>query len=117
MFNQIIIKRPQWRLGIDPLWKLDITNGEYQELKDYLYDKIILNIPVNRWHHEAALYFAEWWKREYIGGPHNRQDVAKSLDLETSNQILYAGAKEGARTLRNGVTISATSGVAPTIRQ
>lgn len=99
MFDDIISKRQNWRIGIDPLWKLLITDVEYKELNNYLYDQNQVHITTYRWCREAALYFAEWWKREYNGGPHNIKDVAESLNLANIDD-LYKAAKEGAKRLR-----------------
>ena len=73
MFDIIIQARPNWRIGFDPLWKLKVNDDEYVSLIEYVQDKVYLRINSSRWNREAALLFSEWWKREYVGGPHNKE--------------------------------------------
>ncbi|MCX6249744.1 MAG: hypothetical protein NTX61_03235 [Bacteroidetes bacterium] len=100
MFARITLNRPSWKLGIDPLWKLNITDQEYEELKTFLNTNIIENTSTLYWNQEAALFFSEWWKREYNGGAHNKRDVVLSLQLPDYEEELYSAAKEGAKRLR-----------------
>jgi|GEM_PF-4249082 len=100
MFDEIVLSRQSWRMGIDPLWKLKLTEFEYKYLIDFVHDKVLQKAPSYQWNREAALLFAEWWKREYVGGPHNKRDIAVFLHLEDYESNLFEAAKEGARRLR-----------------
>ena len=48
MFDDIINSRPNWRMGIDPLWKLKLTEDEYKALIEYVRNKVNLQIPSSR---------------------------------------------------------------------
>lgn len=62
-----------------PLWKIKVTDDQYASLKEYLtyrysVDKSFVNCPK-----EAALYIAEWWKRDTGESKHpgfTNQDIA-----------------------------------------
>lgn len=99
LFDKITNTRNNWKPGIDPLWKLQITDGEYEELKEFLHDNIenAFNPYCGR---EAALYFAEWWKREYIGGYHKKMDVANSINLGSFCDVFFQLGVMGAESLR-----------------
>ena len=99
LFDRIIKQKTGWRIGIDPLWKLQVTDAEYEELKGFLHDNI-MDTYDPYCIREAALYFGEWWKREYTGGPHKKVDVARSIGLSSYSEDLYRLAKRGARSLR-----------------
>ena len=75
LFDKIAKTRNNWKSGIDPLWKLKVTDEEYEELKEFLHIEIKNSFNPNC-EREATLYFAEWWKREYSGGHHKKYDVA-----------------------------------------
>ena len=47
-----------------PLWRLKITDSEYFELRTYLADIWRSYRSFNSCPREAALYMAEWWKRD-----------------------------------------------------
>ena len=47
------------------LWQLKVTDDEYQELKDYISNKIITDANSKLYDREAALLFAEYHRREY----------------------------------------------------
>jgi hypothetical protein len=93
MYKDVISARPNWQEGIDPFWKLKISDQEYYKLKDFIVEN---RYYLNRVRKEAALYFAEWWKREYKGGPHRKEDVAVSLSDKMDKEELFNCAKKGA---------------------
>ena len=47
------------------LWKIKVTDDEYQELKEYIASKIRQNAPHNLYERETALLYAEYHRREY----------------------------------------------------
>ena len=99
LFDRITRTRNNWQSGINPLWKLQITDEEYEELKEFLHDEIAYIIRPNC-KREAALYFAEWWKREYSGGHHKKMDVADTIKLGSYCDELFQLAITGAELLR-----------------
>jgi hypothetical protein len=99
LFHKIVKSRTDWKPGIDPLWKLQVTFEEYEDLKEFIHDKIV-NTYNPFCEREAALYFAEWWKREYSGGPHKKIDVANTIHLFGHSEELYRSAVTGAELLR-----------------
>ena len=99
LFDKILKKRSNWKIGIDPLWKLQVTDEEYEELKIFLHDKIMGTYDPYCVR-EAALFFGEWWKREYSGGHHKKVDVARTIHLTAYSDDLYNLAVRGAESLR-----------------
>lgn len=61
-----------------PLWKLKLTEEEYTNLKETLAQNIC---RLEDFGIEAALCYAEWWRRDYNGGIPSREDVAVGLGL------------------------------------
>ena len=47
------------------LWKIKVTDDEYQELKEYIANKIRQNADSNLFNREATLLYAEYHRREY----------------------------------------------------
>jgi hypothetical protein len=99
LFDKIVKNKTGWKIGIDPLWKLQLSDDEYEELKTFLHDNIIGTYQPYCIR-EAALYFGEWWKREYTGGPHKKVDVAATIGLSAYSEDLYLLAVRGAESLR-----------------
>lgn len=61
-----------------PLWKLKVTDTEYEALKKCLYDyKYALSI----YGLEAAICYAEWWRRDYQGSIPSKEDVTIGLGI------------------------------------
>lgn len=61
-----------------PLWKLKLTEEEYTNLKETLAQNAY---RLEDFGIEAALCYAEWWRRDYNGGIPSREDVAVGLGL------------------------------------
>lgn len=61
-----------------PLWKLNLTDNEYENLKQTL---IRHTSDLKKYGEEAALCYAEWWKRDYRGGVPSKEDVAIGVGL------------------------------------
>ncbi len=82
----------------DPIWKMKISDEEYQALKEVL----VLAYNEGRlmeYNREAAIYYAEWWRREYVGGIPSKEDVANGLGISDS-EILYKSARAALRELK-----------------
>jgi len=87
-----------------PLWKIKVNDEQYNSLKEYLVYRYSVDGHFNSCPKEAALFFAEWWKRDSgelsprgngdrkfslvynsLGLPHD-EDAAKSL-FENAQRI------------------------------
>lgn len=87
------------------LWQIKVTDDEFQQLKELIKVKAKLQtrncnnhlVTIGR---ECALYFAEYWKREYMGGICSLEMIQDSLDLD-HNQMnrLYSSARNGLKNL------------------
>lgn len=82
-----------------PLWKYMLTNSDFEELLK----ELKLARPSTIDPRDAALYYAEWWKKNYNGGTPSKFDVFKSLDRNASlifdQEDFYKLAVTGARML------------------
>lgn len=91
-FDSLLQKRGLKKCPL-PLWKLKVTNEEYSELKKELRE-------CTRWtcygsnpfeHHEkeSALFFAEYWRREYVKGTHTIEMVYKAFKpIQTRDNLI-----------------------------
>jgi hypothetical protein len=97
-FEKLLTKRNISQADIRFLWELRLTNPEYSELKETLRDDALDNRFSDT--KSAALYYAEWWRREYKGGHVRKTDPCKSLlgDIKLGDQ-LYDAAIRGAEEL------------------
>lgn len=76
-----------------PLWKLKLTEEEYADLKETLIKNIY---RLEDFGIEAALCYAEWWRRDYDGGIPSRENVAVGLGLpHYCWERLYEAARQG----------------------
>ena len=76
-----------------PFWKLNLTDNEYKNLK-----QILISHPhdLSKYGEEAALCYAEWWKRDYKGGVPSKEDVAIGVGLSRDyGDNLYFAARNG----------------------
>jgi len=86
-----------------PLWKMKITNEQYEGIKQELHGAFLTG-NTQRFAKEAALYYSEWWRREYNGGRTSKEIISCSLGLSNdSAEELYQLAKSGGRQLRISV--------------
>lgn len=60
------------------LWKLKLSEAEYDALKKCLID---YKYALSLYGVEAALCYAEWWRRDYQGSIPSKEDVAIGLGL------------------------------------
>lgn len=105
-FDELLKKRNLTECPL-PLWKLKITQTEYDELKqqlEQLSHRPTHNCPNPFITHqrECALFYAEYWRREYKQGLQSRvmvyQAIHSTRDIDFSNGFFVA-AKRGAERL------------------
>lgn len=90
-----------------PLWKLKLTDDEFEGLRKSLELRTHLcNVanPFLKVRKDCALFFAEYWRRSYVEGSHSKQMVYDALGSTMQNADLceefYEAAKSGADSLR-----------------
>ena len=106
-FDTLLAKRGYETTPL-PLWKLKVSDSEYGELKSLL-SKAARGWESSPFHYlrkECALYFAEFWRREYHDGPHAIHNVYQSLfdgpqtfSVYDKEDAFYDAAKAGAKHL------------------
>ncbi len=86
---------------------MKITNGQYEELKQNLHNAFISpnKQGIQGLAKEAALYYAEWWRREYDGGKTKEISLAETLNIPEYSDELYKLAKIGGRRLNIPIII------------
>lgn len=85
-----------------PLWRLKVTDKEYETLKGLLQEHARMYRSFDNVKKEAALFFAEYWRREYNEGKHSVEMVFSAISQSPDNQVLdnfYDAAKDGAEAL------------------
>ena len=91
-FSKILSKRGYITCPT-PLWKLKVNDEEYLELQEFLKDKYNLNGNFKRYPKEAALYLAEWWKRN-LGEPNTSPFVCLGFHKnEAGDELLTNSAR------------------------
>ncbi len=74
-----------------PLWKLKLSDAEYESLKKTLKTHIS---ELSHYGVEAALCYAEWWRRDYKGDYPSKEGVATDLGLPKNKaEDLYKAAR------------------------
>lgn len=75
-----------------PLWKLKLTEEEYDSLKLALTENYF---DLEEYGMEAALCYAEWWRRDYRGNVPSKESVAMGIGLEAGrSEDLYVAARK-----------------------
>ncbi len=84
------------------LWEMRLTDSEYDELKANLISQSTITRFSNRFIlvcKECALFFAEYWRREYNGDYHSKIDVFNALGADCRSDAavneFYEAAKRG----------------------
>lgn len=82
-----------------PLWKYMLTNEEFENLLKELKFARPLSVDPR----DVALYYAEWWKKNYHGGKPSKQEIFNSLRgslrFDINQEEFYKLAVTGARML------------------
>lgn len=74
-----------------PIWKLLISDDEYDALKQTLRNNAG---RLAEFGDEAAVCYAEWWRRDYKGGIPSKEEVATGLGIHYSfGDSLYKAAR------------------------
>lgn len=103
IFSEIVSKRKEKdsnKVDFRPLWKLKVSDAEFEELRKSLYYKAIGSYSDNRFDSckdDCMLYFAMYWQRIFSGGNPNKEDVAKSLGKNVSDEVtemFYKAARD-----------------------
>jgi hypothetical protein len=101
-FDELLKKR-EMQL---PLWKLKVTDEEYENLRRYLEKEThaVGILPFGAWQKECALFFAEYWRREYREGAHSVRMVYDALHStrigKRFENEFYDAALKGAKRLK-----------------
>ncbi len=85
-----------------PLWRLKVTDREYEDLKGLLQQHTRMYRSFINVKKEAALFFAEYWRREYSEGVHSKEMVFSAISSNTDTRLIngfYEAAKSGANML------------------
>lgn len=85
-----------------PLWRLRVTDKEYEGLKGLLQQHARMYRSFIGVRKEAALFFAEYWRREYNEGVHSKEMVFSALSNRLDKRMVdafYDAAKAGANML------------------
>lgn len=83
-----------------PLWKLKLSDDEYEQLKSTLIEH---SDELDGFGMEAAICYAEWWRRDYNGNIPSKEDVAVGIGLDICRASeLYMAARTALQ--RNGFT-------------
>lgn len=99
IYNKILSKRELKGIAQNyPLWKLNLTTEEYEGIKSTLYDN---RYRLDNYSMEAAIYYAEWWKREYEGQKPSKKVIARNIGLNDEEASLLFDAARDALKQRN----------------
>lgn len=92
VFDNILKTRGLSR-PLNPIWKMNITPEEQEELARSLY-RAYLKRDLYAVGEEAALYYAIWWQKIYDGGSPSSEAIAESINIPKSfSDDLYKSAR------------------------
>lgn len=96
-FKNLLVKRGLKSAPV-PLWKLEIDDGEYEELKT----EIQKAAPYNFYGYaeECALFYAEAWRREYSGRTISKKMVASFANCSTQAGDMFNCAMSALSSLK-----------------
>lgn len=97
-FNNILSERDQGKHDGRSLWKYNLTDNEFLQLRLQLMET---RSSINLDYKDCTLYYSEWWKRCYNGGLPSKREVFNSI---ANNQLFddeefYKYARKGANLL------------------
>jgi len=96
-FNEILKNNNLQEHDGRPLWKYNLSENEFCNLKKHLSTMTKYSYNDNR---DFTLYFAEWWKNEYSGGvPSIKSVYEKIKDFKITVDHFYELARKGAISL------------------
>jgi len=106
-YFESLLKKKEFEQCPLPLWKLRLTDDEYEELRKFLREgtepRNTYMRPFFNLKKEAALFFSEYWRREYLEGAHSIDEVYSALDPVNNSKdyqgAFYDAACEGADSL------------------
>ena len=107
LFDSILRSRD---LTIAPtyLWMLKLRSDEYETLKTTLQAGADRG-SFSGLEREVALFYAEWWRREFNGGYATAEEVSKYISVDDSiADVFYQAALQGIKRL--GLPVVITSG-------
>lgn len=83
----------------EPLWKMKISWSEYGKLKEILRSQA--RYAFTGYEREAAFYYGEWYRREYVKGKNSKEDLCIDLGIDGSyGKDLLAAAEAGLKKLK-----------------
>lgn len=97
-FNNILRQRDQFKHDGRSLWKYNLSDDEFFNLKQQLVET---RSSYNLDYRDCALYYSEWWRRCYNGGLPSKKEVFDSIaenHLFTEEEF-YRFARKGANLL------------------
>lgn len=98
-FFDILLQKRGLTSAPIPLWKLEVTDSEYAELKRLL-SKIGQTGQFWNFGKEFALFYAECWRREYNGGVPSKELMARILGLSDKQaDVMFEYAKKALNSL------------------
>ncbi len=98
MFSDILQSRGMDSLPKNyPLWKFKLSDEEYDGLKQTIRSNVD---KLYTYGIEAALCYAEWWRRDYRGYLPSKEQVAIDIGVPEYHKELFDAAKNALR--RNG---------------
>lgn len=97
-FYKVLTSRGHSRHNGQALWKYNLTDDEYLQLRKGLTELRGLGGIDPR---DCTLYYAEWWKRSYNGGIPSKKEIYHSIEngQHFDEEDLYQTAKRGAELL------------------
>ncbi|MDD3944888.1 MAG: hypothetical protein PHS38_09255 [Bacteroidales bacterium] len=108
-FFDSLLERRRCDTCLTPLWKLKINDCEYQTLKGLLARECVTSLGRNPFMglmRECALFYAEYWRREYKGGSPSKEMIFNALEQKTTlprndwPELFYEAACKGARWIK-----------------
>lgn len=96
-FNEILKNNNLKEHDGRPLWKYNLSENEFYNLKKHLSTLTKYSYNDNR---DITLYFAEWWKNEYNGGVPSIKSVYENIkNCKITEDHFYELARKGAISL------------------